>query len=127
MRTYVALILEQEGRYLVERRKISKKLHPGTVVFPAGKVEKGESDAQALKREMKEELDITIHSPYKVYQDTFDGQTVIWYGCKGYEGNIKMHEAAELLWIGPDEIDRLSFDNSRAALAAYNDSRIQFK
>ncbi|NQT07735.1 NUDIX domain-containing protein [Candidatus Bathyarchaeota archaeon] len=39
----VALIVEKEGRLLVERRKLTKETDPGKVAIPGGHVEEGES------------------------------------------------------------------------------------
>jgi len=119
---YVALILEKDGRFLVERRKSSKRVHAGKVVFPAGKIESGESNIEALLREMKEELGINIHNPHLVCMDDYDGeeqQRIYWYRCESYDGEIQNNEAEELIWIGPDEAQLLTFQNSRDALSEY--------
>ena len=52
-----AAIVERDGRYLVARRR------PGGPCglrweFPGGKVEPGESDSEALSRELREELGV---------------------------------------------------------------------
>lgn len=52
----VALIVEKEGRLLVERRKLTKETDPGKVAIPGGHVEGGESLEEACRRELKEEL-----------------------------------------------------------------------
>jgi len=66
---FAALILERDGKYLVEQRKSDKVLDPGKVVFPAGKVEPGETVKEALVRESREELGINIDEPYLVHSD----------------------------------------------------------
>mmetsp|Transcript_24290 Transcript_24290/g.57707 ORF Transcript_24290/g.57707 Transcript_24290/m.57707 type:complete len:215 (-) Transcript_24290:48-692(-) len=51
----VGAVVERDGKFLmVERLKRSR----GFFEFPGGKVEEGESDADALVRELKEELDV---------------------------------------------------------------------
>mmetsp|Transcript_41725 Transcript_41725/g.83876 ORF Transcript_41725/g.83876 Transcript_41725/m.83876 type:complete len:218 (+) Transcript_41725:310-963(+) len=51
----VGAVVEQDGKYLmVERLKRSR----GFFEFPGGKVEDGESDMDALVRELKEELNV---------------------------------------------------------------------
>ena len=55
----VALIMEKEGRLLVERRKLTKETDPGKVAIPGGHVEGGESLEEACRRELHEELGLT--------------------------------------------------------------------
>jgi 8-oxo-dGTP diphosphatase len=55
----VAAIIERDGTYLGCRRSEGKKL-AGLWEFPGGKVETSESDAEALVREIKEELGVAI-------------------------------------------------------------------
>lgn len=53
----VAAIIEREGKILIGRR-MAKQSHPLQWEFPGGKVEDGETPAQALARELEEELGI---------------------------------------------------------------------
>ena len=54
----VAAILQEEGRILVGQRT-PRQAHPLQWEFPGGKVEPGETPAQALARELEEELGIS--------------------------------------------------------------------
>jgi len=118
----VALILENEGKFLVEKRKNSKSTVPGSVIFPAGHVELVESNEQALIREMKEELNIDVYGLKLIYSSDFDceeKQRIYWYSCNDYKGKIENHEADFLFWIEPSEIETLTHEISRNALKAY--------
>lgn len=55
----VAAVIEREGRVLVAQRA-PKNRHGGMWEFPGGKVERGESDIDALKRELLEELGLRL-------------------------------------------------------------------
>ncbi len=55
----VAAIIERDGKYLGCRRAPGKSL-AGMWEFPGGKVEPGETDPEALVREIREELDVSI-------------------------------------------------------------------
>jgi len=57
----VAALIEREGRYLVTQRRPSAVL-PNLWEFPGGKVEPGERIADALARELHEELGIDVVS-----------------------------------------------------------------
>lgn len=118
----VALILENKGKFLVEKRKNSKLITPGAIIFPAGHVEANETKQQAIIREMKEELGITIHKPKIVFEGDFDceeKQRIYWYKCEYYEGKIQNNEAEELLWIDTSESNKLTHQISKDALNAY--------
>jgi mutator protein MutT len=119
----VALILEKEGKILVEKRKMTNLTVPGTVIFPAGHVKLGETREQALIREMKEELGIEIHGLKLVCQKDFDceeQQRIFWYSCEEYGGELQNNEAEELLWINPKiDADLLTHQISKDALNSY--------
>lgn len=55
----VAAVISKGDKFLVCRRSSHKSL-PGFWEFPGGKVETGESDPEALKREIREELGVEI-------------------------------------------------------------------
>ncbi len=52
-------VIEADGKYLIQKRG-SKGLMADLWEFPGGKIESGESPRQALKREVREEVDIEI-------------------------------------------------------------------
>jgi 8-oxo-dGTP diphosphatase len=55
----VAAVIQDQGRFLACRRAPHKSL-PGQWEFPGGKVEPGETDQEALARELVEELSISV-------------------------------------------------------------------
>lgn len=55
----VAAVIERDGRYLVCQRPAHKR-HGGLWEFPGGKCEPGESDQDAVVRELAEELAVTV-------------------------------------------------------------------
>src|SRR6202158_1283750 len=55
----VAAVLEREGRYLITQRRASAVL-PLMWEFPGGRVEEGETDVHALKREVRHRLGAEI-------------------------------------------------------------------
>ena len=55
------ILLDEQGHYLLGQRPAGKP-YAGYWEFPGGKIEKGESVFQALKRELLEELGIEIES-----------------------------------------------------------------
>ena len=55
----VAALIRVEGKVLLTQRKPGKHLGMSWE-FPGGKVEEGEDDHQALMRELREELGVTV-------------------------------------------------------------------
>lgn len=55
----VGVLIDAEGRFLLTSRP-SGKAYAGYWEFPGGKLESGESVEQALRRELQEEIGITI-------------------------------------------------------------------
>ena len=74
----VAAIIEREGKILIGRRK-AEQSHPLQWEFPGGKVEHGETPAQALDRELEEELGIRGASGPEItsYEYTYAGRDPI--------------------------------------------------
>ena len=81
--------------------------------FVGGKVEKGESKADALVRECKEELDIIVE-PRDIYMELIHEYPDITvrltlYNAVIKEGEPKMLEHNDIKWITPDEIPQFDF------------------
>jgi len=55
----LAAVIWRDGRYLVCQRPAHKR-HGGMWEFPGGKLEPGETDADAAHRELQEELGVTV-------------------------------------------------------------------
>lgn len=55
----LAAVIQKEGRFLVCRRPLHKR-HGGLWEFPGGKLEPSESDLEAARRELREELDVEV-------------------------------------------------------------------
>lgn len=101
----VAAVIERDGRYLVCRRPAHKR-HGGLWEFPGGKCELGESDAEAVRRELREELGVegrltgsalfTAADPGSPFEIVFLPVMIV--------GEPVCHEHEALAWGTPAEL-----------------------
>lgn len=90
-----------EGRFLLTSRPAGK-VYEGYWEFPGGKLEAGETVEQALRRELHEELGITIGAvqAWKVEMHDYPHALVRLHFCKVHEwsGEFEMREAQSMSW-----------------------------
>jgi len=111
-----AIILD--GKFLAARRAPSEK-HAGWWEFPGGKFEEGEDASLCLIREIKEELELDVHTGQRIGEWIFDhGEVVVRLHvleCFVRGGKIKLHVHDQVKWCdGPDEVDWLGPDREIA-------------
>jgi 8-oxo-dGTP diphosphatase len=91
----------REGRFLLTSRP-EGKVYAGDWEFPGGKFEPGEAVDQALRRELHEELGITIGAVHPWQQALFDypHARVRLHFCKVFDwtGDFEMREAQQMAW-----------------------------
>lgn len=102
----VAAILERDGKILLTQRPAHAD-QPGMWEFAGGKVEPGESQPQALRRELHEELGIeAIVGQYVAsHQREVSGRIIhlhAWH-VPDYQGELHAHEHQQLVWCLPEE------------------------
>jgi 8-oxo-dGTP diphosphatase len=68
-------ILPRDGKVLIAKRSLKKKIAPGKYHLPGGHVEFGEEPVDALKREFSEEfaLEIEIKDIFRTFSYMLDG------------------------------------------------------
>ena len=97
----VGVLIDAEGRFLLTSRPAGK-VYAGYWEFPGGKVEAGETIEQALRRELHEELGITIGTalPWQVEVVDYPHARVRLHFCKvlRWHGEFEMREAQAMAW-----------------------------
>ena len=95
------LLREADGALLITSRPTGKP-YAGFWEFPGGKIEAGESVEQALRRELIEELGVTIGAAqiWKVTEHDYPHALVRLHWCKVTEwtGEFEMRESQQMSW-----------------------------
>lgn len=108
----VAGIIYKDDKFLIAQRNL-KKSQGGLWEFPGGKLEVGETAAEALKREIKEEFNADIEV------DEFVGENVhhypekdiklMFYKARLIGDKIEALEHEDFKWISKEDKDNFEF------------------
>jgi A/G-specific adenine glycosylase len=105
-------VIYRRGRVLIDKRK-PEGLLGGLWEFPGGKKNAGESFEQALRREVREELDIDIRVQQRLVvvdhaYTHFEVQLHV-YACEFVSGQPKCLGCTDIKWVYPSQLDRYAF------------------
>ncbi len=97
----VGVLIDKGGRFLLTSRPAGK-VYAGWWEFPGGKLERGESVATALARELHEELGIDVLEvrPWNVTRVDYAHARVRLHFCKvfAWRGEFEMREGQAMAW-----------------------------
>lgn len=116
----VAAVIHREGRYLVCRRPAHKR-HGDLWEFPGGKAMPGETRADAVRRELAEELELRAEAVGDVLLSAADEGSpyVIEFIAASAEGTPVLHEHSDVGWFTPEELHALALAPADARFAAW--------
>ena len=112
MTDVVAALIWDQGKFMICQRP-AHKARGLLWEFVGGKTEPGESMAEALVRECREELDITVEvgdiftQVIHEYPDIHIRLTL--FNCRIASGTPKLLEHQDLKWISPAQIPTFDF------------------
>jgi len=102
-----------DDKLLIVKRDTKSEFLPGYYELPGGKLEFGEEPHEALKREIKEELDVnvTVLEPFHTFSYFSDEGSVhnieIAFFVKINDiEKINLNEHEDMQWVTKDELDR---------------------
>lgn len=116
----VAAQIERDGKYLITQRKPSSSL-PLLWEFPGGRVEDGETDEDALRREIREEMhiDIRVGEPSVAVTHEYSAYVidlrVYRCGIDAADQDIRKIGIHDFRWVRPDELDDYEFPGADQA------------
>lgn len=109
MEVAVAIILNEEGKTLIAKRKQGKILG-GCWEFPGGKIEPGEKSETSVVRELKEEMDIDVKVGEKIaeieYSYEWGGVHLIAFQTEIIKGQIKLLDHDDIAWVFMDDMHK---------------------
>lgn len=107
-----AAIIRQDDLILLTQRKPDAHL-PNLWEFPGGKVEAGESLVDALGREIREELGITVtvHNEYYTTTHHYPTKSVElhFFNCSILDGEPRALEVAQFRWVKSSDLSAYEF------------------
>ena len=114
----VAAVIERDDAFLLTLRPAGTHLE-GHWEFPGGKCHPSETHAEALRRELHEELDVVVDVGERVHAIThaYPDKTVAlyFYECN-FEGEPKPMLGQEIRWVPRAELATLPFPEADADL-----------
>lgn len=121
-----AVIRGRDGRVLLAQRP-QHKHQGGLWEFPGGKVEPGETEVEALQRELHEELGLWAEAltPLIRIQHDYPDKSVelsVWqvtqWRGESYGSATQGREGQPVRWVAPDDFWQLSFPAANAPIVA---------
>ena len=107
----VAAIIREGDRVFATQRGYGE--FEGMWEFPGGKIEPGESHHEALKREIREELDVDIHVGERLCSVEYDyltfHLTMHCYLCSLASGCLTLREHKEARWLAHNELNSVQW------------------
>jgi len=124
MRTVVAAVIERSDRRLLIGQRRRNDTSPLKWEFPGGKVETGETPDEALERELKEELGVSLRKCVPIgrvvhkYAETPEELEILFFAVGISEGELIPRTFEKIAWVLPKELGEYDFLAANTGLVA---------
>lgn len=119
-----AVIRNERGEILITKRPLNSHLG-GLWEFPGGKIDADETPEQALRRELKEELDVQTVVRQLLWEETFHYPEktihIRFFECRltDDEQKIRPLQVADFKWVSPEALADFEFPPADAAFIRF--------
>ncbi len=107
LKVVAGILADDAGRVLITDRRGASSMQT-CWEFPGGKIRDGESAADALKRELDEELGVTVQAQRHLMQLEHDyaefGVHIDFFTVTAWQGTPHSREGQNLRWVAPQEL-----------------------
>ena len=124
----VASIIHQNGKILATQRGYGE--YKGLWEFPGGKMEPGETEEQAIIREIREETGLTIENPTLCGTKQFptrngERYVVFFYKTNRFSGELKSSDEGEVFWIPRNTLNQYTLvDDFEAMVRVFESENV---
>jgi 8-oxo-dGTP diphosphatase len=121
----VAAVIERPDRRLLIGQRRRGDTSPLKWEFPGGKVRAGETFEQALARELREELGVTLNKSVEItsvrhqYANTAEELQIHFFAAQYAEPDVSPHVFEQIAWVLPRELSNYDFLLANRELIAH--------
>jgi mutator protein MutT len=111
-RVAVVLLVDRQGRVLMQHRDSNARVAANQWAFPGGSIEAGEEPVDAARRELREETGLSVSelTPYGVYYrpSVTDAAATVeihayWAGTDAGQDDVVLGEGQAMVFLTPEE------------------------
>jgi len=115
----IAIVKSSDNLFLISLRPLN--VHQGGKwEFPGGKVEKNELPEQAMRRELFEEVDLTVLEYQPLESKNFDYEDCLlhlhFYLVTDFSGEAKGKEGQAIKWVSKEQLALYEFPDANKAV-----------